>query len=789
MIPRLLRKLLSAEVLGPVLVAASLQMLAYGISSSLPGTDVSYLFLVCLLAAILGWALSRSKLGAFYSALLIVILGATGIWILGARLFLPLLEWVKTILELRIQIIPTIRENIPIDWTQVRDAWAVIATASAALSTRWQLWLGDIGRNVTVNDALVRNMIWSLLMWCFAAWTGWFAARRNALFALLPGILLMAFILSYSEYRIYTLWMMVVILLLLMGVWNYKNHTMQWERRRVDYSDSILYDNAQAVIFLALLVGTISFSVPSVSWRAIRDALQNRNKNQAAEVLGIRKQTAAPKEPSFQKPALPREHLLTEGFEQSQELVMTIRTGEISPLPNPSLAVDAPRHYWRGTIYDQYQGTGWVTSATVPQNYRANSPLIPGLLDHYSPLHMDVTMQRPEGRLFWSGQLYSASVPFRADWRLRPRSDLFADQATLLQADLFTVASGASAYEAEMYIPRATVQQLRAASQEYPDDIRLRYLQLPAELPARVRQLAQQITSGIDNPYDKAAAIESYLHDNYPYDLEIPAPPENRDVTDYFLFDLKRGYCDYYATAMVVLARASGLPARFVSGYSSGSYDAINAEYTVRELNAHSWAEIYFPGIGWIEFEPTASQRGIVRPEKEAETTVVNPPSTPTKKILFKLTNTGILYWITPVLLLPLLFLFYFVYLERFWILNRAPANAIALLYRRYYRLGRPLAGRRERAETASEFTSRLIHSVEDTAFRMTHAEPSRSIRVNANQITALYLLALFSDHRTEKKDAVQAYTLWRHLRRQLWIARLQRYLSRIRGRIGSLKV
>ena len=236
---------------------------------------------------------------------------------------------------------------------------------------------------------------------------------------------------------------------------------------------------------------------------------------------------------------------------------MTIRTRELPPMPNSVLPVDVPRHYWRGTIYDQYQGTGWVTSATNPQNFRANAPLIPGLLDHYAPLHLDVKLLHPEGRLFWNGILYSASVPFRADWRVRPQPDLFADQSTLLQADIFSAASSASSYEADTYVPQVTIQQLQAASTNYPDYVRKRYLQVPAELPSRVRQLAGRITYGIDNPYDKAKAIERYLRANYPYDLEIPAPPSDQDVADYFLFDLKRGYCDYYATAMVVLARAS----------------------------------------------------------------------------------------------------------------------------------------------------------------------------------------------------------------------------------------
>ncbi len=397
-------------------------------------------------------------------------------------------------------------------------------------------------------------------------------------------------------------------------------------------------------------------------------------------------------------------------------------------------------------------------------------------------------MQRPEGRLYWSGLLYSASVPFRADWRLRPKSDLFADQGTLLQSDLFTAASGAASYKAETYIPKVTIQELRAASTDYPDYIHARYLQLPY-LPARVHELADKITAGIDNPYDKAKAIESYLRDTYPYDLKIPAPPADQDVTDYFLFDLKRGYCDYYATAMVVLARASGLPARFVSGYSSGSYDALHAEYIVRELNAHSWPEVYFPGIGWIEFEPTAYQPEIVRPEKEAEVLAVpDQPETQTQKFLFQLTNTNLLYWISPLIFIILLVVLYFALLERFWVLRRAPANAVAILFQRYYRAGRPLAGTRTRAETASEFTSRLIHTIDDMDERFQRTKQLKTIRVNAQQLTSLYLHSMFSNHMVDRQDASKAFTLWKQLRLQLWIARVQSYLSKQRDRINLIR-
>lgn len=784
MIDRLARKLLSAEALGLFLVLLALQVFTYGISSSLRGTDTRYLFWVCLVAAGLGYSLDKRKWRSPIAAVSILALGFIGVWILGARLTLPLFDLIVSLGKLIPQIVPAIREQIPIEASEVLEAWNVILQASNALTARWQTWLIGLDKNVTVNDALIRSLIWTLAIWCLAAWTGWFAARRSAVLALLPNIALLAVVVSYSEYRVETVWLLVFILLLLMGVWNYRNHTMQWERRRVDYSDSILYDNTQAVLFLAISIGALAFITPSISWREVRDYFRERNSNEAAEMLGIREQVVPARIVTVQKPALPREHLLSEGFAQSQELVMTIRTGELPPVGNPSLITDAPRHYWRSTVYDEYMSAGWVTSTTVPQSYRANTPLVPGLLDGYRPLDTEVEVWQPEGKLFWSGVLYSADVPFRADWRVRPQTSLFASQTDLLHADLFAVASSATNYRVQAYIPAITVEELRLASTDVPEEIAARYLKLPRDLPERVHQLAAEITAGIENPYDKAKAIESYLRSNYPYDLEVPAPPQDRDVADYFLFDLQRGYCDYYATAMVVLARASGLPARFVSGYSSGSYDAPNAQYVVRELNAHSWAEIYFPEIGWIEFEPTASQPVIERLETEAEVVAPGEPASAAEKLLFQLTRTGLLYWLAPFGIAFLLVVLYFAFVERLWILSRAPVSAITLLFRRYYRLGRTLAGKQTRAETAFEFSDKLLQRVEELHNQPGTMKDSGQWQNEILEFTRLYLLSLFGNYKTTKDDASKAFDLWKQLRRRILIARLRDFIITGRKRL-----
>jgi transglutaminase-like putative cysteine protease len=556
-----------------------------------------------------------------------------------------------------------------------------------------------------------------------------------------------------------------------MGLWNYRNHARRWEVTKIDYSDSIRYDVTQAVVFLSLLLGAAALVVPSISWHAIRDYLRSRGQNQLAETLGVQQQPIAVQSVPTQKPSLPRDHLLTGGYAQSEKIVMTIRTGEISPVVNSSLTADAPRYYWRSTTYDAYVGAGWVTNAAPPQRYQANTPLIPGLLNGYRTLHLEVDMVEPEGKLFWSGILFSADVPITAGWRLRPQSSLFADQSTLLQADLFAAQAEARSYNAQSYIPVASAEDLRAASTDYPQVIRDRYLQLPRNVPERVRALAGEITENESTAYDRATAIEAYLR-RYPYDLEVPAPPEDQDVADYFLFDLKRGYCDYYATAMVVLARASGLPARFVSGYAPGSYDAANAQYVVREMNAHSWAEIYFPEIGWIEFEPTAAQPEIERTLFEEVIGNAQPdPSTARLLTLFRLET--LLYWLSPVALALFISMVYFTFIERWTYMRLPPAAAVEKIYRRLYRLGRPLAGERTKAETAYEFMRKLISSIDATLEHSRFASFFSTARRDVEYLTGLFQDSLFADQMIVKDDARKALQAWKRLRLRLLLVRL----------------
>lgn len=176
-------------------------------------------------------------------------------------------------------------------------------------------------------------------------------------------------------------------------------------------------------------------------------------------------------------------------------------------------------------------------------------------------------------------------------------------------------------YAALSLVSEATDDELRAASNLYPQWVRDRYLSLPVSLDPTVRELALNIVrnAGANNPLDAARAIEAHLRENYEYSTSIGQPPQGRDRVAWFLFESKMGYCEHYASAMIVMLRSLDIPARLAAGYAPGTYDADAGEFVVRESAAHAWPEVFFPGYGWIQFEPTPSQPVASREIEPAE--------------------------------------------------------------------------------------------------------------------------------------------------------------------------
>ncbi|HEY8730452.1 MAG TPA: transglutaminaseTgpA domain-containing protein [Candidatus Limnocylindria bacterium] len=275
--------------------------------------------------------------------------------------------------------------------------------------------------------------------------------------------------------------------------------------------------------------------------------------------------------------------------------------------------VDSPApHFWRAVTYDFYTGAGWRTTetdrvdkVTPPTNEREK---------------LDATFEIvvPHGNI-----LLGANEPAKVNVPFQFQTGPDRAYSTSLRAVNRDQAAGT--YITTSLVSIASKDELRKATTSYAATIKAKYLQLPPSVPARVAQLAQTVTAAAATPYDKAEAIETYLRSTYQYSTVVKAAPAGRDPVDYFLFDLKADFCEYFASSMAIMLREVGVPARVVEGFTAG--ELVGDRYAVRELNAHAWVEAYFPGYGWIEFEPTPSQQPFDRPDA-AVAGATNPDGT-----------------------------------------------------------------------------------------------------------------------------------------------------------------
>ncbi len=267
--------------------------------------------------------------------------------------------------------------------------------------------------------------------------------------------------------------------------------------------------------------------------------------------------------------------------------------------------------FLRAQSFDQYTSAGWNL------NVEGQARLTPGeRIEPADPVaegaRKDVTINvtvkgNDDQQLFSLGQPVEASRGSRASLGDDP-----ADVASLEPARRLR---DGDTYSSTGSVVTASIQQLQAAGDDYPAWVTDRYLGLPSSLPDRVGDKAAEVTRNADTPFDQAAAIERYLR-TFPNDFKVPSTPSGRDTVDYFLFDLQRGYFDYHASAMAVMLRTQGVPARVASGYV---VDPLQRQgdsngYALTEKQAFAWPEVYFPGVGWVEFSPTPSQPLILRP-------------------------------------------------------------------------------------------------------------------------------------------------------------------------------
>ena len=272
------------------------------------------------------------------------------------------------------------------------------------------------------------------------------------------------------------------------------------------------------------------------------------------------------------------------------------------------MTVEAPSgHFWRAVTYDFYTGAGWRTT----ESDKADKISLPTADRESYQARFDIIVPH-------SNILFAANEPQKVDVPYQFYTGADKTYSTSLHA--LNRSQAAGTYTVTSLVSTADKQTLRKVTATYTDYIKAKYLQLPSTVPPRVRALAHSLLDNIPNAYDKAEALETFLRSPpYSYSPQVKPTPPGKDPIEYFLFDLRQDFCEYFASAMVVMLREAGVPARLVEGFTTGTYDSASNAYVVKEQDAHAWVEVYFPQYGWIEFEPTPSQPPFPRVDNSTE--------------------------------------------------------------------------------------------------------------------------------------------------------------------------
>jgi len=272
------------------------------------------------------------------------------------------------------------------------------------------------------------------------------------------------------------------------------------------------------------------------------------------------------------------------------------------------MTVEAPSgHFWRAVTYDFYTGAGWRTT----ESDKADKISLPTADRESYQARFDIIVPH-------SNILFAANEPQKVDVPYQFYTGADKTYSTSLHA--LNRSQAAGTYTVTSLVSTADKQTLRKVTATYTDYIKTKYLQLPSTVPPRVRALAHSLLDNIPNAYDKAETLETFLRSPpYSYSPQVKPTPPGKDPIEYFLFDLRQDFCEYFASAMVVMLREAGVPARLVEGFTTGTYDSASNAYVVKEQDAHAWVEVYFPQYGWIEFEPTPSQPPFPRVDNSTE--------------------------------------------------------------------------------------------------------------------------------------------------------------------------
>ena len=461
------------------------------------------------------------------------------------------------------------------------------------------------------QDPLMFVFLMGILLWTMGSVGVWSLFRKRGFWPAIlpPGIMLITNQILYlgsaelDGYLIFYIFM-ILILASRLDIWRRK---LLWQKLRAQVAPNTIFAFSRAGVILAILIVLLAWGGPAFAqsehaakiWGVITIPFDELRDKFADALGGLRGSVGVGYDIYGESLSLEA------GVEPADILVMQITT-EGRPQ-------NGGRLYWFARAYNIYESGSWKISTADTIEFdpiEGDLPLPP--YNSRQTIQVEISPKVPSMHgLYIPSQPLWASRSGEVDVHRIPNGTV-----DVIRMTTYWVVREGESYSARSSIAVPTTNELREASTEYPGWVTDNYLQVPESITERTRQLALQITEGIDNPFDKATAITHWLRTNIDYERVTQPPPQDVEQIDWFLFDYQVGFCNWYASAEVLLLRTLGVPARMAVGYARGNFHAFEGYYEVRGDDAHAWPEIFFPGYGWVEFEPTGNQSVLNRPEE-----------------------------------------------------------------------------------------------------------------------------------------------------------------------------
>ncbi len=759
--------------------------ISVGISASVQGLEMRLVLPIVFSAAALIWLLSL--LGTPGKGI-IVLSTVIGMFIVVFTIGRLWDEWIDIWKQLSIYFYSVYKAIIhESSFPSANPFFKILGELGNSLSDSLRYigsWFQDFPQ--PSHDAKV--LLWSLSLWFTVTWATWFLYRRNQpLISSIPFLVLVGIYKTQFPSSPNTLLPILTSTLALMVLISQKNRERKWDRKGIEYSQIIRDNSRSAALILSISLVASASIISSIDIQRVIEWFRERQPPAAASApIKIKRPTEPPpvEEPfdKIESGGLPNNILINSAPELSEQVIMQVKVEEIE---TDEFSVPPttrhPIYYLKSAAYEHYSSNGWSAEVENIFPYQKDESAVRKYTSNQRLIQQDVyIVNNFNGLVYVVGELAVVDTNYYVGWKsVNEKGTYF---------DMFGAKIENKMYRALSVIPFFGEAELRNSSQNYPDWIVNRYLQIPESVPDRVHQLAQEITATSVTPYDKAIAIESYLR-TFPYSLELPPTPESVDLVDYFLFDLKTGYCDYYATSMVILARAVGLPARFTIGYLVESYDEENDYYVIYGDQAHSWVEIYFSDYGWVPFEPTTGRSPIERlqnremlPEFEELTVeVIEEPKT--NITLITVLNRILIYSLS----LSVIGGIGWINVDT-WIMRRQPPEKVfAKIYSRLKRFSQHIGAPTKESDTPHEFLiglkDHLVKIAKNNPFKKLVDPAPNEIDLLIEQI----IRTAYSPNTQNPFERTLAIKTWSRLRWQLILTAGLKKLSSLK--IGRRRI